>query len=78
MDEIKLKLGCSTLSRRSGIYTARWSFFYRNGGTSEGHANLVKRHFPDAEIVEHREIWKPFLGGAPVANQSHWLVRFKL
>jgi len=25
-----------------------------------------------------REVWKDFKGGAPIAKQSHWFVKFKL
>jgi hypothetical protein len=71
-------LNASTCSRSKGVYTARWSFFYRMNGTAEGKCNRVLAVFPHAHVVDSGEVWKAFRGGASVANQSHWFVKFTL
>jgi len=76
LNNIKETLGADTLSLRNGIYTARWEFFYTHGVTSDAKAAKVERLLPGAKVIEHREIWKNFNGGASTANSSHWLVRF--
>ena len=76
--EIKDILNADTLSKKDGIYTARWEFFYRFGKTFHDYVDRVKRKFPNAQIIEARENWKPFRGGASTANSSHWYVKFKL
>ena len=74
-NEIKAAIMADTLAKRGGVYTARWGFFYRHGGTSEQHAGYV-RALPGATVLEHGEVWKAFSGGAPLARQSHWWVTF--
>ena len=37
---------------------------------------VKKAAFPNAEILESGEVWKDFRGGASVAQQSHWFVKF--
>jgi hypothetical protein len=81
--EVKVKLKesgvhPSTLSKRGGVFTARRSFFYTHGKTSEMFANDIKKALPNAEIIEHQEQWRAFRGGASVADQSHWWVKFKI
>jgi hypothetical protein len=75
-----------SFSCRNGVYTVRKGFFYpgvfRHGGTAEGVAETVrmkvKAALPDytVTIIDKDEVWKPFRGGASVANQSHWWVKF--
>jgi hypothetical protein len=75
--EVKEKLSCfDTLSLRNNIFTGRSGFFYTMGKSSEGYANKVLQVFPDAKILQHEEIWRPFKGGASVANSSHFCVKF--
>lgn len=76
--EIKKRICASTLSCRGGVYTARWGFFYRNGGTSEKHANIVREKLPGALVLDHGEVWKAFRGGASVGQSSHWWVKFTI
>lgn len=71
-------IGADTLSLRNGMYTARWSFFYTHGKTGKDYADRLQKAIPNAEIVDFATIWKPFIGGAPVARQSHFRVDFKL
>lgn len=64
--------------KRNGDIVARRSFFYRNGKTSADFDQYVRKVLNTAgledkyQIVESGEIWKPFRGGATIANQSHW------
>ena len=67
-----------TVSQKDGEFTVRRSFFYTHGKTSDSVAWAVKDAFPNAKIIDHGEVWKPFNGGAPVAKQSHWWVKFRL
>ena len=78
LNEIKDMIYADTISIRDGIITARWGFFYTSGRTFETYVQKVLHHFPNAEIIDHGEVWKNFRGGASVANQSHWFVKFRL
>lgn len=72
----KLMVDQVTLSK--GTYTMRDEFYYRHGRSANDYVKLVRETFPNAEILESGEIWKPFRGGASTANSSHWFVKFKL
>ena len=75
--EIKNQLtGVDTVSKRNGIFTVRKEFYYRHGMNSETLIDKIKKVFPDVIIIDSGEIWKPFRGGASVANSSHWFVKF--
>ncbi len=77
--QIKNKIyGVDTISVRGGVYTVRRGFFYTSGKTSNEIALRVARALPEATILGHGEVWKDFRGGAPVAQQSHWWVKFTL
>jgi hypothetical protein len=71
-----------SFSCRNGVYTVRRGFFYRGRATAEGVAQSILKRLVEAlpdhtiTIVGHGEEWKPFRGGAPVAKQSHWWVKF--
>jgi hypothetical protein len=78
--EIRDKLSgyVDSISQKDGVVTIRRGFFYTNGMTSEKLAKTVKSVFPFAEILEHNTIWRPFRGGASVAQGSHFYVKFRL
>lgn len=76
LEEIKDAIGADTLSFREGIFTARRGFFYSHGGSSNQFAEKIRNRIKNAVILDHGEVWKPFRGGAPVAKQSHWWVKF--
>ena len=78
LSKIKHLINAGSLSRKDGIYTARWGFFYTHGINSEKKALYVKMNLPGAIILDHGEHWTSFRGGASVANQSHWWVKFTL
>ena len=65
-----------TLSQRDGVFTLRRGFFYRHGNDANKIAAKVQAALPDAMIVDRGEVWKPFRGGASVAQGSHWYVKF--
>lgn len=78
LSEIKDRIYADTLSKKDDIYTARKQFFYTHGYTSAKFAENIKLALPHAIILEHRERWRAFRGGASVGNSSHWEVKFKI
>jgi len=81
--EVKIKLMNAnvypdTLSKSGGIFTYRVGFFYTHGQTAGTHVARVKNALPDAIILDSGEMWKPFRGGASVAQSSHWYVKFRI
>ena len=77
LKEIKEKLpGFDTYSVRDSTFTVRRGFYYRMGKDSETYRKKVLDVFPSAKIVDSGEIYKVFRGGASIANQSHWFVKF--
>lgn len=75
---IRDNLTVDTASIRNGIATVRRGFFYTGGRTAGDLVASVKAVYPDAQIVDSGEVWKPFRGGASTAQQSHWFVKFTL
>lgn len=63
-------------SVKGGVFTVRREFFYTHGVTAKHQVLSVKKHIPNAVIVDSGEVWKPFRGGATTANSSHWFVKF--
>lgn len=76
LKELRERFSADTYSLKNGVFTVRRGFFYTGGFTAEAFAQKVREAFPDATIRESGEVWKDFRGGAPVAQQSHWFVRF--
>ena len=70
VDQVQVVLG--------KIFTVRRGFYYTHGFTAEKLVEQVKCAYPHATILDSGEIWKPFKGGASVARQSHWFVKFTL
>lgn len=72
------KLQCGENGGR-GLTIIRCGFYYRNNFTSEMFANKVSRVLTEAnltfKVVDHGEVWKPFRGGARLADQTHWWVK---
>ena len=67
-----------TFSVVKGVVTIRHGYFYSHGYNSEKYKNSVLKAFPKAKIIDSGDVWKPFRGGASVANQSHWFVKFTI
>lgn len=76
LKEIKQKLYFDTYSVKNGVFTVRKEFFYKFGKNVGSCIEQILNVFPDAKIIEYDEVWKPFRGGASVANSSHWYVKF--
>lgn len=77
--ELSLAAGVDRISKdASGNYTARRSFFYSRGATSEHVAARIKTALPQAVILDQGTVIKPFRGGAPLAQSTHWWVKFSV
>ena len=76
--EVRSRLHPDTVSVKAGVVTIRRGFFYTGGVTAGAYADKVRAAFPNATILDAGEVWKPFRGGAKVAQQSHWFVKFTL
>jgi len=65
-------------TKRNGNILCRWGYFYRHGKTNEDFVlkvkELLNRNEINFRIVDSGDNWKPFSGGACIANQSHWFV----
>jgi hypothetical protein len=71
-------IGADAVSLKNGVFTVRRGFFYTGGTTAANLVERVKSAFPAATIIDSGETRKEFKGGASVANQSHWWVKFSL
>ena len=76
--DVKEALCVDQVVLSKGIFTVRHGFYYTHGFTAEKLVEHVKCAYPHATILDSGEIWKPFKGGASVARQSHWFVKFTL
>jgi len=69
-----------SVSEKNGVWTVRRGFFYRHGGSAERLVEVLVKAFEGTGLVfgmdDMGEVWKPFRGGASVASQSHWWVKF--
>jgi hypothetical protein len=76
--DVKKLLDCNfdTISKRNGIFTARKAYFYTYGQTEQDAVNVIKIRIPSAKIIDTGDHWRPFKGGASIASQSHWYVKF--
>lgn len=67
---------------RKGEIVFRRGFFYRHGNTGEKFAERISSKLNELEIkhtvVDSGEIWKPFRGGASVAQGSHFYAIVKI
>ncbi len=78
LKEIKENIYADSYSRKENVFTVRVSFFYRMGKTVDSLINHVLKAYPKANIIDSGEVWKPFRGGATIAQGSHWFVKFTL
>jgi hypothetical protein len=74
--QIEELVAADSTSLRNGVFTVRHGFFYRHGGSAESYAAQVIKAVPGAVLVDKGEHYAAFRGGASVANQSHWWVKF--
>jgi len=59
-------------------YKAGKEFYYRNGKSSGEMVEQIKAALPQAVIVAHGEIDKPFNGGGSTFQNSHFWVQFSV
>jgi hypothetical protein len=65
-----------SISIKNGVITVRRGYFYSGGKTAQDFADRIQRDIPEAKIIDYGEHWAAFKGGASVAKQSHWWVKF--
>ena len=85
ISQVREILGSSVESvgkNKEGNIVVRRGYFYRNGDSSAAFAERMKWLLLDgkldAVLISHKDVWKPFKGGASVANQSHFAVEFRI
>ncbi len=78
LQDIQHALACDTISRKSGVITVRWGFYYTHGRDENTYLARVLNAFPGASIADSGQVWKAFRGGASIANQSHFWVKFEM
>lgn len=63
---------------KAGNVVVRRGYFYRNGMDADTFATQILNALGNAQVVAHivnkGDVWKPFRGGASVAQQSHFFV----
>jgi hypothetical protein len=74
---------CDSCSKNAaGNFLFRRVFFYKMGGTAEKYASGLVVQLQEAgvkfEVIGQGEVNKPFKGGAPVRQSSHWWVEVKI
>lgn len=80
--EILLDSVDSVGKNKDGNIVVRRGYFYRNGQDSGTFAENIKSRLIEGNLnvalVGCSDNWKPFRGGAPVAQQSHFAAEFKI
>lgn len=61
----------------NGNYYIMYGFYYKTSSSKEL-SEKIKEAIPNANIVQIKDVWKPFIGGAPVEKQSHYYVEFNI
>lgn len=63
---------------KAGNIVVRKGYFYRNGMDVDRFENTIQgilvSHKIYAQVVNKGDVWRPFRGGASVAQQSHFYV----
>ena len=76
--DIKEKVNADTISKRDNVYTVRKGFYYKFGGTAIKFVTDVENNIQGAKIIDYGEKFVRFNGGASIASQSHWFVKFTI
>ena len=63
--------------KNNGNFYIMESFYYKTLSAKKI-AEDLKELIPNIVIVKTNDVWKPFIGGAPVQKQSHYYVEFKI
>ena len=73
-------ISSDSLTKSQGVFVARRGFFYTKGYTAQDFSayvtSILRQNGIEINVEEAGEVWKPFKGGASLAQQSHWYVRF--
>ena len=82
--EIRTKLGYDakdtehvSRNNKNKSVIVRAGFFYTNGQNATGFAAKIAAKLPEFHVVDCGQVWKSFIGGAPLKKQSHWWVELK-
>jgi hypothetical protein len=59
----------------NGNFYIMYGFYYKLSSSKELAVKL-KDILLNVNIVETKDVWKPFIGSAPVEKQSHYYVEF--
>lgn len=77
ISEMKDSLRADSLGRnKSGLFVARWMFFYKHGRTVEEYVERVNALIPGVIVKSSGERYAAFRGGASAAQSSHFFVEF--
>lgn len=76
--KVRDEFHCDSLSKKGNVFTARVGFFFTHGRTPDCLVVRLGKVFPLATVIDKGMVWKDFRGGASVANQSHYWVKFTL
>lgn len=78
LSEIKINIGAHSISKKGDVITVRRGYYYTFGKTLNDFKGKVLKAYPNAEIISSGDHYASFRGGAPLHQQSHWWVKFKL
>jgi hypothetical protein len=75
---LKGKISFDKIGKKlNGNYYIMYSFYYKTSSSKEL-SEKIKEAIPNANIVDRKDVWKPFIGGVPVEKQSHYYVEFNI
>lgn len=74
--EVREKLQAEHVTKFRGVFTYRRGFYYRLGLSAARCRDALVRKLPGAIILDYGEHYAPFRGGAGVAENSHFYVKF--
>lgn len=75
----KLSVYFDVISIRNGVWTAKRSYFYRQG-SPEVLAKSIQSLLPNSNIIECGDHWRPFKGSAKTGGpqDSYMFVKFTI
>lgn len=78
MKQVKEAINADSYSKKGEVFTLRRGFFYKFEKTEENLVEDILEAIPTAKIIDSGEYYTAFRGGASIANQSHWWVKFSV
>jgi hypothetical protein len=67
-----------SLSKSNGVFTYRRGFYYTQGNSAMKIAEKMTEKLPSIRILSAEDIWKRFVGGVSVKNQSNFCIKFTI